>query len=107
MRVCATQTWRFYRVMGFHGVLGHEFVGRVEEIVVSSSSSLLLKEKWLGKRVCGDINVGCANCDVCHNCCGLDNDDDNASSCCPQMSRNHCPKRTVLGILGKNGTMAE
>jgi threonine dehydrogenase-like Zn-dependent dehydrogenase len=83
--------------MGFHGVLGHEFVGIVEDIG-DGEGTATLKKKWIGKRVCGDINVGCASCDVCQK--SLDD------KCC-QMSRNHCPKRTVLGILKRNGTMAE
>ena len=96
--VCNTDLEILQGYMGFQGVLGHEFVGRVESIASDDDS---LKNKWIGKRVCGDINVGCAECDVCHDLCGLD-------SCgCSQMSRNHCPNRTVLGILNKNGTMAE
>jgi len=70
--------------MGFKGILGHEFVGRV----ISAPD-----KEWEGKRVTGDINLACTACDVCY----LRND----------RSRNHCPKRTVLGILGKDGTMAE
>jgi threonine dehydrogenase-like Zn-dependent dehydrogenase len=84
--------------MGFHGVLGHEFVGVVEDIGGRGNQSL--KVEWVGKRVCGDINVGCGSdsCAVCQK--KLD------EKCC-QMSRNHCPNRTVLGILNRNGTMAE
>ena len=83
--------------MGFHGVLGHEFVGRVVEVNTDDDA---IKTKWLDKRVCGDINVGCASCGVCDNTLGLDEQ-------CSKMSRNHCPNRTVLGILNKDGAMAE
>ena len=44
-------------------------------------------------RVCGDINLACADCNVC--------------SLHTDRSRNHCPNRTVLGIMNKDGTMAE
>jgi len=82
--------------MGFHGVLGHEFVGVVEEVNADEET----KKKWVGKRVCGDINVGCADCNVCKDVDCLD-------ARCSKMSRNHCPNRTVLGILNRNGTFAE
>lgn len=97
--VCNTDLEILQGYMGFHGVLGHEFVGRVVEVNSDDSG---LRTKWTDQRVCGDINVGCADCFVCLNAQGLDN----RSGCC-QMSRNHCPFRTVLGILNHNGTMAE
>jgi threonine dehydrogenase-like Zn-dependent dehydrogenase len=67
--------------MDFRGVPGHEFVGTVEQCQV---------ESWIGKRVCGEINIGCQNCKYCRK--GL---------------QRHCPHRTVLGILGHNGAFAE
>jgi threonine dehydrogenase-like Zn-dependent dehydrogenase len=94
--VCNTDLEILQGYMGFHGVLGHEFVGIVEDIggfIEQGHHS-----EWIGKRVCGDINVGCNDCDICRG--SLD------EQCC-QMSRNHCPNRTVLGILNRNGTMAE
>mmetsp|Transcript_10533 Transcript_10533/g.16083 ORF Transcript_10533/g.16083 Transcript_10533/m.16083 type:complete len:364 (-) Transcript_10533:55-1146(-) len=95
--VCNTDLELMQGYMGFQGVLGHEFVGRVVEMNTSDDS---LNESFLGERVCGDINVGCDSkeCFVCQG--SLD-------SCCSKMSRNHCPNRTVLGILNHNGTMAE
>ena len=90
--VCNTDLEILQGYMGFQGILGHEFVGVVEEVFSGED------EHWLGKRVCGDINVGCQDCFVCRG--ALD------KRCC-QMSRNHCPHRTVLGILNRNGTMAE
>ncbi|MGH9938771.1 MAG: MDR/zinc-dependent alcohol dehydrogenase-like family protein [Blastocatellia bacterium] len=65
----------------FRGTLGHEFVGVVEE---SPDRSLI------GRRVVGEINTGCGQCDLCR-----DND--------PR----HCPNRTVLGIRGRDGAFAE
>jgi len=65
----------------FQGILGHEFVGEVEE---SGNSALV------GKRVGGDINIGCGACLLCKR--GL---------------KNHCPHRRVPGIQDKDGTFAE
>mmetsp|Transcript_26409 Transcript_26409/g.57914 ORF Transcript_26409/g.57914 Transcript_26409/m.57914 type:complete len:391 (+) Transcript_26409:63-1235(+) len=95
--VCNTDLEILQGYMGFHGVLGHEFVGRVVEVNTDNDA---IKTKWLDRRVCGDINVGCASCGVCDNAFGLDGR-------CSKMSRNHCPNRTVLGILNKDGTFAE
>lgn len=64
----------------FTGVLGHEFVGVVE-------SGL---EELIGKRVVGEINAACGECEACRK--GL---------------RSHCPERTVLGIVGRDGAFAE
>ena len=100
--VCNTDLEILQGYMGFHGVLGHEFVGRVVEVNAANDDDAEVKSKWMHQRVCGDINVGCADCDVCRNAKALDD----RSGCC-QMSRNHCPNRTVLGILNRNGTMAE
>lgn len=77
--------------MGFQGILGHEFVGVVHS--VNASSAQRDAWTWIGKRVCGDINLSCQSCDIC--------------SLKTDRSRNHCPNRTVLGILNKDGTMAE
>jgi threonine dehydrogenase-like Zn-dependent dehydrogenase len=98
--VCNTDLEILQGYMGFTGVLGHEFVGIVEEINTDDES---IKEKWLNKRVCGDINVGCSSCNVCLNFPY----DRNKKGNCPMMSRNHCPTRSVLGILNRNGTIAE
>lgn len=69
--------------MGYKGILGHEFVGVVEEIN-SDDKSLL------GKRVVGEINLGCGECDWCKK----------------QLER-HCPNRSTLGIWQKDGCFAE
>jgi alcohol dehydrogenase len=67
--------------MGFKGVLGHEFVGLVEECAAS---------EWIGKRVVGEINAACGHCDWCARSLGR-----------------HCPNRTTLGIANHDGCMAE
>lgn len=63
------------------GVPGHEFVGRV----VSGAEG-----RWQGRRVVGDINVGCGACDACR-----------------QGDSRHCPGRRVLGIRSLDGCLAE
>ncbi len=80
--ICNTDLEILKGYMGFQGVLGHEFVGVVEDAPGS--------EGLVGKRVVGEINLGCGRCGHCLG--GL---------------RTHCPERAVLGILGKDGAMAE
>ena len=79
--VCNTDLELIKGYMGFEGVLGHEFVGKVDK---AGSSD------WVGKRVCGEINFGCGKCNYCLS----------------GLSR-HCPNRSVMGILNRNGTFAE
>lgn len=71
-------------VAGFRGVLGHEFVGRVEAVHHQVDS------EWIGRRVVGTINIGCRHCAVCLN-----------------TGPEHCPQRTVLGIYDKDGAFAD
>lgn len=79
--ICGTDLELARGYMGFKGVPGHEFVG---EVAQSEDSSLG------GRRVAGEINAGCGHC----------------PSCAETASR-HCPDRTVLGILGRDGAFAE
>ncbi len=81
--ICSTDLELRRGYMGFQGVPGHEFVGRVERAPAGH-------ETLLGKRVVGEINAACGRCETCAR--GL-----------PR----HCPRRTVLGILGRSGAMAE
>ncbi len=69
--------------MGYNGILGHEFVGVVEE--VNSEDKTLL-----GKRVVGEINCGCGDCEYCK-----------------QGLERHCFNRQTLGIWKKDGCMAQ
>ena len=69
--------------MGYKGILGHEFIGIVEE--VNSEDKY-----WIGKRVAGEINNGCGECEWCRK----------------ELER-HCPNRETLGIWKKDGCMAE
>jgi threonine dehydrogenase-like Zn-dependent dehydrogenase len=68
---------------GFHGILGHEFVGIVEKIHGDN-------REFMGKRVVGEINCSCGSCTYCK--AGL---------------KRHCPSRTTIGISGKDGALAE
>ena len=67
--------------MDFNGILGHEFVGVVEE---TDTPGLL------NKRVAGEINLSCGNCEFCDS--GM---------------HTHCPARSVLGIMEHPGVMAD
>ena len=79
--ICGTDLEILDGYMEYTGILGHEFVGTVEK----SRNPMMV-----GKRVVGEINAGCGKCD----------------SCMSGMQR-HCPSRTVLGILKRNGAFAE
>lgn len=71
--------------MGYVGVLGHEFVGIVEDVNDEDKS-------WIGKRVVAEISWGC--------------DDPNCEWCAKKNYR-HCPNRHTIGIWKKDGCMAE
>ncbi len=79
--VCNTDIEILNGYMGFKGVLGHEFVGVVEQSE---------NEHLVGRRVVGEINCVCRTCHYCK----LD-------------MPHHCLNRTVLGILNRNGAFAE
>lgn len=79
--ICGTDLEILDGYMDYHGILGHEFVGTV---VKSQNKDLV------DKRVVGEINVGCGKC----------------TSCKEGLER-HCPNRTVLGILKRDGAFAE
>jgi 2-desacetyl-2-hydroxyethyl bacteriochlorophyllide A dehydrogenase len=65
----------------YRGVIGHEFVG---DVVESPDPA------WVGERVVGDINASCGSCEAC------------ASG-----RPTHCERRTVLGIVARDGAHAE
>ena len=66
---------------GFEGTLGHEFVGVVERAPDA---------RLIGQRVVGEINAGCGQCALC-----------------AAGDPRHCPARTVLGIVGRDGAFAD
>jgi threonine dehydrogenase-like Zn-dependent dehydrogenase len=67
---------------GFRGTIGHEFVGIVEDAGGGSLAP--------GQRVVGEINAGCGTCALC-----------------AAGDPRHCPTRTVLGIVGRDGAHAD
>src|SRR5262249_32309700 len=84
---------------GFEGTLGHEFVGVIERVSEArpsvragsdSEPSLTVGLLTPGTRVVGEINAGCGVCDLCR-----------------ARDSRHCPTRTVLGIVGRDGAHAE
>lgn len=83
--ICATDIEITRGYKGFKGVLGHEFVGIVDSNVRNGNGPDLA-----GKRVVGEINVGCGQCEQCRN--GLER---------------HCPRRKALSISGLDGCMAD
>lgn len=78
--ICATDLEIVKGYMGFTGALGHEFVGTV----VGGP------RQWRDKRVVAEINCVCSTCSMCQR--GLSN---------------HCRRRTVLGIAGRDGAFAD
>jgi alcohol dehydrogenase len=82
--ICGTDLQLLEGYAGFHGIPGHEFVGVVD--AVSSPNG----ESWLGKRVVGEINVGCGRCRWCKT--GV---------------KEHCTNRAVVGIRDHDGAFAE
>lgn len=81
--ICGTDLELLRGYASFSGVPGHEFVGIVEHAPVGDAS-------WIGRRVVGEITVGCGRCDGCR-----------------RAGRGHCDVRSVLGILGRDGAFAE
>lgn len=64
----------------YAGIPGHEFAGIVEEG----------PRDLRGRRVVGEINASCGSCEACL-----------------AARRTHCHHRTVLGIIARNGALAE
>ncbi len=79
--ICDTDLQLVRGYMQYRGVLGHEVVADVLDAD---------DPDWIGRRVVTDIN---ASCGLCQHCV----EDDG----------HHCQARTVLGIAGRNGVLAE
>jgi threonine dehydrogenase-like Zn-dependent dehydrogenase len=75
--ICETDLQLCQGYMGFRGILGHEFVGVARE------------GRFAGRRVVAEINCACEVCEYCRT--GL---------------RNHCPDRSVIGIVNHDGAFA-
>lgn len=79
--ICQTDMEILKGYAGFNGILGHEFIGSVEDCD---------NPDRIGSRVTGEINLACGHCEWCKKGLGR-----------------HCPHRTVLGIHGHDGCMAD
>ncbi|MDD3150208.1 MAG: alcohol dehydrogenase catalytic domain-containing protein [Candidatus Gastranaerophilales bacterium] len=79
--ICNTDIEITKGYMGFKGILGHEFVGIVEKST---------DENLIGKRVVGEINCACGDCEYCR-----------------LNIPTQCPNRSTLGILNKEGCFAD
>jgi threonine dehydrogenase-like Zn-dependent dehydrogenase len=79
--ICGTDLELLRGYYPFTGVPGHEFVG---EVLKSP------QQDWVGKRVVGEINAVCGECFQCLN-----------------GRPSHCEKRSVLGILNRDGVHSE
>ncbi len=66
----------------YAGVLGHEFVGVVDRAPDAPG--------WEGRRVVGEINATCGAC-----------------ATCLAGRSSHCERRTVLGIVNRDGAFAD
>ncbi|NEP13525.1 MAG: alcohol dehydrogenase catalytic domain-containing protein [Symploca sp. SIO2C1] len=77
--VCNTDLELLRGYYPYTGILGHEFVGVVEQG----------PKELLDKRVVGEINAVCGQCYFCRS-----------------GQSTHCENRTVLGIVNRNGAFA-
>jgi threonine dehydrogenase-like Zn-dependent dehydrogenase len=88
--ICNTDLEITRGYLDFQGVPGHEFVGVVEEVhgdVAQEQYGYLI-----GQRVVGEINAACHRPDCYY---------------CQQNMPTHCPNRTTLGIVNRDGAFAE
>src|ERR1051326_60 len=93
--ICTTDLEIARGYAGFEGTIGHEFVGVIEEVSGGAQASLPAGYRHpavltAGTRVVGEINGGCGTGGLCR-----------------AGDPRHCPKRTVLGIVGRDGAHAE
>ncbi|MGH2497880.1 MAG: MDR/zinc-dependent alcohol dehydrogenase-like family protein [Ktedonobacteraceae bacterium] len=88
--ICNTDLEIIRGYMAFEGVLGHEFVGIVEG--VHEGSGATAPTYLIGKRVVGEINAACRRADCFY---------------CQRDMPTHCPQRTTLGIVNRDGAFAE
>ena len=83
--ICNTDAEIIKGYMEYSGVLGHEFVGVVEEVNDADKS-------LIGKRVVAEISYGCEKPDC---------------PWCAVKNYRHCPDRHTIGIWRKDGCFAE
>ncbi|WP_028083997.1 MDR/zinc-dependent alcohol dehydrogenase-like family protein [Dolichospermum circinale] len=78
--ICNTDLELIKGYYPYNGIIGHEFVGVVEQG----------PEHLINQRVVGEINAACGYCRFCRS-----------------GQPTHCENRTVLGIVNRNGAFAE
>ncbi|AFZ60235.1 alcohol dehydrogenase catalytic domain-containing protein [Anabaena cylindrica FACHB-243] len=78
--ICNTDLELLRGYYPYTGIIGHEFVGVVEQGA----------DNLINKRVVGEINAVCGYCRFCR-----------------RGQPTHCENRTVLGIVNRNGAFAE
>ncbi len=88
--ICNTDLEITRGYLAFEGVPGHEFVGIVEAVHEGPGASP--PTYLIGKRVVGDINAACHRPDCAY---------------CRQNMHTHCPDRTTLGIVNRDGAFAD
>lgn len=107
--VCATDLELVRDYYPYRGVLGHEFVGIVEDVAPpedvgragrrrqrraegepAAGTAPARPDDLVGRRVVGEINAVCGACRPCR-----------------AGRPTHCADRTVLGIVGRDGAFAE
>jgi len=81
--ICGTDLQLLEGYAEFTGIPGHEFVGVVERAPAADAA-------WVGRRVVGEINIGCRHCDWC-----------------ARGIKEHCDNRHVVGIRQHDGAFAE
>jgi len=88
--ICNTDLEITRGYLDFQGVPGHEFVGVVEEVYghVSQEQYRYL----IGQRVVGEINAACHRPDCAY---------------CQRSMPTHCPNRSTLGIVNRDGAFAD
>ncbi|MEN8221091.1 MAG: alcohol dehydrogenase catalytic domain-containing protein [Pseudomonadota bacterium] len=77
--ICATDLELVRGYYPYTGILGHEFVGEIVQA-----------PERVGERVVGEINAACGSCETCL-----------------RGQSTHCERRTVLGIVNRDGAFAE
>lgn len=92
--ICHTDLELIRGYYPYTGVLGHEFVGVVEAVEAVAPADLKdlvpRTPELVGRRVVGEINAVCGDCRHCR-----------------AGRSTHCERRTVLGIVDRNGAFAE
>jgi threonine dehydrogenase-like Zn-dependent dehydrogenase len=88
--ICSTDLELVKGYYPYTGVIGHEFVGEVVSIDPVQGGKGEGSGVAVGDRVVGEINAVCDQCEQCLN-----------------GRPTHCEKRTVLGIVNRDGTFAE